>query len=175
MGQLLQLILDNLFKLWPCRIVDADAQGVKFLSNGKVALLLPGRHLFCPGFQRIEEIHTAYQQVDCGVQNMETADGVSVSFSFNVGYVIKDAALLRTKYYEFDATLRLIVRGMLGLIIHEHTYENLQRMLPEIAAKILTDLRNEVAGSGARIKDVRPDEFGKSRLYRFIGSGSPLA
>jgi regulator of protease activity HflC (stomatin/prohibitin superfamily) len=174
MGQLLQLLLDNLYKLWPLRIIDEDQQGLRFRADGSISLLLPGRHWFVPGLQRIEQVQVAYQQVECGVQNMETKDGVGVSFSFNVGFTIADAATQRVKFFDFDDTLRLIVRGKLGEIVHAHTYEELQTLLPEISKKILSALRQEVSGSGVRIKDVRPDEFGKSRLYRVIGGG-PLA
>jgi len=175
MGAFLQKILDNLYKLWPFRIVDADEQGLRFNPRGTITLLLPGFHWHCPGLQRIETMNVVYQQLDCGVQNMETKDGIGVSISFNVGYTVKDAARQVIQYYQFDHTLRLAARGYVGMLIHRYTYAELQQKLPDISRELLEELRKETARSGVLIKDVRPDEFGKSKIYRFIGSpfGAP--
>jgi hypothetical protein len=47
-GQLFQLVLDNLYKLWPVRIVDADEQGLRFKYGKHTSLLQPGVHWFVP-------------------------------------------------------------------------------------------------------------------------------
>lgn len=175
MGQLFQLILDNLYKLWPFRVVDADEQGLRFNPNGTISLLKPGFHVFLPGLQRIETLNVVYQQLDCGIQNMETKDGISVSISFNVGYTVANAAQQIIQYYNFDHTLKLLTRGRVGELIHCYTYVELQQRLLEISNELLSTLRKEMAGSGVRIKDVRADDFGKSKMYRFLTTSGEVS
>lgn len=172
MGQLLQILLDNLHKIWPIRVIDANQQGVRFDRGKNVTLLRPGVHWFIPGLQRIDKGHTIYQQLDCGLQSMQTKDDVSVTFSINVGYTVLDAAQVVTRFYNFDHTLQCIARGRLGEIVNATLYADLQQRLPEIARSMRLALRKEVRESGVRIKDVRLDEFAKTRQYRLLGGSA---
>ncbi len=176
MGQFLQLILDNLFKLWPVRIVDADQQGVRFSRGKYVKLLKPGIHLFFPGLQRLDIWETAYQEKDCGVQSLETLDGESVSFSINIGYSITDASLVATKFFEFDSTIRSIARGRLAMHVLTHTFDQLHKELPTTLREMRRFLRNETKrrGGGVSIKSVTLDEFVRAPQLRILSDPAPV-
>lgn len=173
-GSFLQLILDNLYRIWPIRVVDVDEQGVRYDRGRAAKLLLPGPHLFFPGLQRIEKYNVRYQEKDCGMQSMETKDGQAVVFSVNIGYTISDAALMATSFYDFDTTLKNIARGRMAQIVHETHFDDLQRLLSEIVLDMRRELRRLVGRKGVRIKRVQLDEFVRSRQYRVLGT-SPFS
>lgn len=172
-GSFLQLILDNLYRLWPIRVVDVDEQGVRHDRGREARLLLPGTHFFLPGLQRIEKYNVKYQENDCGLQSMETKDGQAVVFSLNIGYTISDAALMATSFYAFDSTLKNLARGRMAHIVHETAFADLQQLLPDIMLSLRRDLRRIVGRKGVRVKRVQLDEFVRSRQYRVL-SASPF-
>ena len=166
MGQLLQIVLDNLFKLWPVRIIDCDCQGVRFTLGNPGELLQPGWYLHCPGLQKIEEWSVEYQELDCATQSVETSDGVAVTFSANVGYTIEDAAAMRTKVQNFDGTLERSLRGCLAKAVARMEYGELSEKREKIARWTLRTLRRESAEWGVTIKRVRWTDFTRSEQQR---------
>jgi regulator of protease activity HflC (stomatin/prohibitin superfamily) len=173
MGQLFQLILDNLYKLWPVRIIRAHEQGVLLGRKGDAKLLLPGWHLFCPGLHQLERKVVAYQMADCDLQSCTTKDGVEVTVSLNLGYEIRDLALMWVKYEHFDTSLINKARGHVLEVIMATDYEVLTAEPAAIARKILAAVREDVRGTGIKLVDARLDQFVKARQYRFLG-GSHL-
>lgn len=169
MGQLFSLILEHLYALWPVRIIDADCQGVRFTFGKRVALLQPGLHYFCPGLQEIEKWVVVYQSLDCGLQALETKDGTAISLSINVDYEIRDAVLMRTKFQNFDATLKNIARGIIGEWIIGATYDDLKNRVDDLMTNLKTELARKVYGSGVKIKEVRRDVFTRARPYNLMG------
>jgi regulator of protease activity HflC (stomatin/prohibitin superfamily) len=174
MGELLQKIIDNLHALWPVRIVDADEQGVLRDRGKYLKLRQPGIHLFIPGLQKIDVFNVRHQEVDCGVQSMETKDGQAVSFSINVGYRITDAARMVLEFQYFDSTLRNLARGLMATAIQERTYADLQGKLPDLAKEVRRSLRRVVARGGIRVRTVRLDEFVQAPQLRLLGSSVVL-
>lgn len=105
MGDLFRQLAEWIKEFWPLRIIDAGNQGIKYKQDGTAICLQPGSHWFIPKLQRIEEFACQYQNVDCGIQNLTTKDGVKVTISLNVAYSIQDLALLHTTYQHFDTTI----------------------------------------------------------------------
>lgn len=171
MGQLAQIILDNLYKLWPLRSIDADCQGVRFTGK-HVALLPPGFHWFIPGLQRIEELAVAYQEIDCAIQTVETTDGISVSFSANCGYTVEDAAARRTKVHDFDSTLERMIRGHFADAVAENSYAGLMLKRKQLARSVKTELKKETSLWGVTIVRVRLTDFTRARPWRVFGLGA---
>lgn len=172
MQSFIQLILDKLHFLWPVRIIAIDQQGVR-RKRGEVAdLLLPGVHWHIPGLHTVDKIQVAHQDRDCGTQSVDTLDGVARTLSANVGYVIKDAAKMSTAYYDFDTTLRNLVRGMVAEIILNTSDTQLTASLPGIVRHIRRALRKEFGPNGVFIRYVKLDEFTKTRQYRLFGTSS---
>jgi erythrocyte band 7 integral membrane protein len=169
MGQFLQLILDNLFKLWPVRIIDPNQQGVLFDRGRDVKLLKPGVHWFFPGVQHIEVFMVAYQGIDLGQQTIETRDGISVTFSANVSYTITDASKVAVEIYNFDSTLRNVARGLLAKLMNAHPHEEIHAKLPHIQRVMRRVLRKQFRNMGVRIEEVLLDEFVRARAIRHLG------
>lgn len=166
MGQLLQIILDNLFKLWPIRVIDTDCQGVRFTLGDPAEKLEPGWYLHCPGLQKIEEWAVKYQELDCATQSVETRDGVSITFSANAGYTIEDAAKMRTEVHDFDSTLERSLRGCLAKAVAKMNHADLVEKREKIARWTLRSLRRETAAWGVTIKRVRWTDFTRSEQQR---------
>lgn len=158
MGQFFQLILDNLFKLWPIRIIDVDSQGVKF-SPKRVKVLYPGIHWFIPGFQQIEEWAVVYQEIDCQLQSIATIDNIFVTFSANCGYTINDASLMRSKVQHFDGTLERAVRSNLAEAVADSEYALTKRKRKSLCYAALKALREETKDWGVTIEKVRLTDF----------------
>lgn len=174
MGQLVQLILDNLYKLWPVRIIRANEQGVRLGHKGDAKLLLPGKHLFCPGLHQIERKVVSYQMTDCDLQSCTTKDGVEVTVSLNLGYEIRDLALMWVKYEHFDTSLINKARGHALEVIMATEHAVLSAEPAKIARAILAAVREDVRGTGIKLVDAQLDQFVKARQYRFLG-GSHLS
>lgn len=169
MGQLVQIILDNLYAIWPIRIVDADEQAVRFSFGKHVKLCQPGTHFFCPGLQKVEKYNVVYQSLDCGLQALETRDGIAISISINLDYTITDAARLRLAYQNVDFTLINIARGIVGEFVLAHSYDELKAESDSMTGLIRSRLRNTFSGSGLKIKEVRRDVFTRARPYNLLG------
>lgn len=170
MGQLFQAILDNLYKLWPYRIVDADCQGVRFTFGKKVEKLEAGGHWFFPGIQHVEEWAVKYQEIDCKVQSVETSCGEAVTFSANVGYTIEDVSLMRTEVHDFDLTLERATRGILGDMVAETDLKTLRTRRKKLAADVLKALKEETSGWGVTIRKVRMTDFTRAEQQRRFNS-----
>jgi regulator of protease activity HflC (stomatin/prohibitin superfamily) len=170
MGQLVQLILDNLFKLWPVRIIRAHEQGVKLGRKGDAKTMQPGLVWFIPGWHQIEKKVVVYQMCDCDLQSCVTKDGKEVTVSFNLGYRIMDLALMWVSYDHFDTSLINKARGHVLEIIMAAEYDVLMQDPARIARTILSSLREDIRGPGIKLVDARLDQFVKTRQYRILGS-----
>lgn len=171
MGQLFQLILDNLYKIWPVRIIDIDSQGVK-LSPKKVEKLDPGVHWFIPGWDEIEHWTVSYQEIDCMLQSVATSDNISVTFSANCGYTIQDASLMRTEVQHFDSTLERALRSNLAEAVADSEYVTTKRGRKKICYAALKALREETKNWGVTIEKVRLTDFVPAEQQRrFMSQG----
>lgn len=169
MGQLLQIVLDNLYKLWPVRIIDVDSQGVKLFPKG-VKLLHPGVHWFIPGIQEIEHWTVSYQEIDCQLQSISTTDNISVTFSANCGYTVQDASLMRTKVQHFDSTLERALRSNLAEAVSNSEYVLTKRARKKLCSEALRALREETKEWGVTIEKVRLTDFVPAEQMRRFNS-----
>lgn len=170
MGQLFQLILDNLFKLWPYRIIDVDCQGVRFIRKG-VELLQPGGHWFLPGFQYVEEHVVVYQELDCQTQSVETQDGESVTFSANIGYAVFDLVKARTGLHDHETTLERALRGHLAAAIADVDFAVSKRDRKKLCTAAKAALKPEATAWGIDVQQVRLTDFVKAQQQRrFMGN-----
>jgi len=168
-GDLFQKLLDNLKACWPIRVIESNQGGVKRSRGKKPKYLGPGVRWFIPGLESIEVVEIAYQEIDCGIQSMVSKDNVPVSFSTNVGYTISDASQMSESFYNFDTTLRNMVRGQMADAVMNNTYAELQANLPVVLKGVRRALRRSFARS-VRIKTVRLDEFVPSKQFRLLGA-----
>lgn len=169
MGQLFQLILDNLFKLWPVRIVDADEQGLRFRFGKKTDLLAPGVHWFFPGLMKIEKFCVTYQEIDCQVQTMDTVDDVCISFSANLGFIIHDVVKYRLGLHNTDDTIERRFRSILGDIVEDAKYDELRKARRKLADKAKRELIKQVESWGVTVQNASLTDFARVRAYRFFG------
>jgi regulator of protease activity HflC (stomatin/prohibitin superfamily) len=167
-GQLLQLILDNLYKLWPIRIIDADEQGLRF-HKGVPTLRQPGICWFIPGLQKVEKINVVYQEIDCEVQSMETTDGISISFSANAGFVVTNVVKYRLGVHDADATIERCLRGILGEIVETTQFADLRASRKRLADRAKRELIKQVEPWGVEVQKVRLTDFTRSKQYRLFG------
>lgn len=165
MGQLLQIVLDNLFKLWPYRIIDIDCNGLRFVRKG-TDILLPGGHWFFPGLQRIEEFSVVYQELDCLIQSIETKDGASVSFSANLGYVVTDIRKARCGLHHRDATLERALRGHLANVVADADFASSKRERKKLCTAAKAALKLEAEKWGVDVQIVRLTDFVKAQQQR---------
>lgn len=168
MGQLFQLVLDNLYKIWPYRIVDADEQALRFWLGKTVILLQPGGHWFVPGLSKIEKWTVTYQEIDCLVQSMETKDGISITFSANAGFVVTDVVKMRLGMHDFDATFERSLRGILGEIVETTTFADLRGSRSRLAARAKRQLAREMNPCGVEVRRVRLTDFVRTKQYRLF-------
>jgi Membrane protease subunits, stomatin/prohibitin homologs len=171
MGQLFQLILDNLHKLWPYRVVDADCQGIR-LYRGGMTLLQPGGHWFCPGLQKVEEWTVVYQNIDCGDQRLTTKDNTKVTLSCNLGYRVADLVKMRMQFQHFDTSLRNVARGIVYEVVTTHTYAELVADPAMIQKALVKGCRKELEGTGVRVLDAKLDQFVETRMYSIFNAPS---
>lgn len=169
MGQLFQLILDNLYKLWPVRIVDADEQGLRFKFGKQTCLLAPGVHWFVPGLMKIEKFCVTYQEIDCEVQTMDTSDNVCVSFSANTGFIIRDVVKYRLGLHSADSTIERRLRGILGDLVEDSAYADLRKARRKIADKAKRELIKQVQEWGVEVVNTSLTDFAKTKAYRLFG------
>jgi regulator of protease activity HflC (stomatin/prohibitin superfamily) len=170
MGQLVQLILDNLFKLWPVRMIRAHEMGVRLGRKGDSKNLNPGIRFFCPGLHEIHKKVVVYQMTDCDLQSCTTLDGMEITVSLSLGYRIHDLALMWISYDHFDTTLINKARGHALEVIMATTFADLCLEPAKIARLILSALREDIRGTGVKLVDARLDQFVKTRQYRILGS-----
>lgn len=112
--------------------------------------------------------------MDCGTQPLETRDGIAISLSINVDYVIRDAVLMRTRFYNFDQTLRNIARGIIGEWVLQHTYADLKDRTDSMMAELTDRLKKEVYGSGVKIEGCRRDVFTRAKALNLMGLAGSL-
>jgi regulator of protease activity HflC (stomatin/prohibitin superfamily) len=173
-GQLLQLVLDNLYSLWPIRIIDKGSQGVLWKHDGTARTLQPGTHFLIPKLWRIEEVDVQYQNIDTGTQGLTTKDGVAVSLSMNVGYSIADSAKLYTSFQHWDTSLVNKARGYLAEEVPLKTWNQLYKNPADVAATVLDRLQEDVGEENGcvLIEDVTVDQAVKSDAYRLFTTGN---
>lgn len=169
MGQLFQLIIDNLYKLWPVRIVDADEQGLRFRFGKKTDLLPPGVHWFVPGLMKIEKFCVTYQEIDCEVQTLDTADNICTSFSANMGYIIRDVVQYRLGLHSADSTMERRLRGILGELVEESDYIDLRKSRRKIADRAKKEIIKQVEPWGVEVVNVSLTDFARTKAYRLFG------
>lgn len=139
-------------------------------SIGKnVSRLEPGLHFFFPGLQEIEKWVVVQQSLDCGTQPLETRDGVPISLSVNLDYEIRDAVLMRTKFQNFDVTLRNIARGIIGEWVITRTYADIASAVEDMPGSVREAIAKKVSGSGVKIHVVRRDVFTRAKPYNLLG------
>jgi hypothetical protein len=105
---------------------------------------------------------------------LETRDGIAISLSINVDYVIRDAVLMQTKFYNFDQTLRNIARGIIGEWVLQHAYADLKDRTDSMMAELTDKLKKEVYGSGVKIEGCRRDVFTRAKALNLMGLAGSL-
>lgn len=162
-------MLDNLYKLWPVRIVDADEQGLRFKFGKQTCLLAPGVHWFVPGLMKIEKFCVTYQEIDCEVQTMDTTDNVCVSFSANLGFIINDVVKYRLGLHSADSTIERRFRSIMGDLVEESTYADLRKSRRKMADRAKRELIKQVAEWGVTVVNTSLTDFAKTKAYRLFG------
>lgn len=169
MAGFLQTVLDNLHKIWPVRIIDADCQGVLFVLGRWTFLLSPGPYLFIPGLMRIEERVVVYQEMDCQLQSMVTKDNVETCFSGNVGYIIKDARKASTLVEDVDQTLERASRAHLADVVNQNNYDDIRKNIKKAGRIARNNLAREARVWGVDIVRVRFSDFVRCKQWRMFG------
>ena len=158
MGDLFRQLAEWVKEFWPVRIIDAGNQGVLYRQDGTARCLQPGTHFFIPKLQRIEEFACQYQNVDCGIQNLTTKDGVNVTLSLNVAYSIQELALLHTTYQHFDTTVVNDARGHAAEQVTQSTWEEIIEDTLGFAEELQEALQDDV-GEVITVEKVTLDQI----------------
>ncbi len=175
MGDFFQLLLDNLRDFWPIRIINAGHQGVLWKHDGTATLVEPGWKWVWPKIWTVDEVAAQYQNIDCGVQNLTTKDGVQISISLNVAYSIVDAAALYTGYQHFDTTVVNDARGHAAEIIVQSTWDELLDDPIGVQHEIEQALQEDVGEGVVDIQKVTLDQLARPTPISLIGLDKGLS
>lgn len=170
MGNFLMWLVQLLWEyLFPVKTIPTGKRGARWWF-GKICKkdLAPGVYMYVPYFHRIEDCWACYQEVDTLTQHLTTKDGVSVTFSANVGFTVFDAALWWTKIYNFDTTVERKIRKVLFTALLYLDYEDVRATLPVLVGLIHKQLQEHVSQWGVNIVEVGFTDFAKTKVYRLI-------
>lgn len=169
MGQFLQILL-NLIRdylvIW--RVVYQGQLGIRWTLGKHTKNLKPGFYFFCPIIQRIETSWACYQEVDTITQSFTTKDGMCVTISANVGYVIYNAAKYHTEVFNFESTIERKIRKVLFKVLHVLDYNEIRTSLPALAEVLRDEIHGASTNWGVRIVEVGMTDFVLAPAYRVL-------
>jgi regulator of protease activity HflC (stomatin/prohibitin superfamily) len=154
--------------LIPVAVVFKGQQGVRWTWGRWVKALQPGIYVYVPFIQRVETTWVCYQEVDTLIQQFTTTDGVTISASANVGYVIKDAAAWATKVYAFDSTVERAIRRIIFRACFALTYEEVRESIPALTETIFDEIQAKVDPWGVEILEVGFSDLARTKVIRLL-------
>lgn len=169
MGEFFLQLWGHIKELKSVEIIDTDEQGVRWRSGHPEWLKKAGWYLYVPFFWRVETFNVMYQELDCQTQSILTADGQSVTFSINVGYVIPNAFKMRTRVQDFDSTLERAARGHAAEVVNGSDLGALKEDLGLISEEVKKALQAQTKGWGVKIESVKLTDFVPAKQYRMFG------
>lgn len=126
MGDILQVILDNLAILAPWFLITAPDTGVIF-RFGKVRKTVgPGFHWRIPFVDHLKDQSSVIQFLLLPVQTVETKDNQAICFSLRIGYIIEDPIAYFTQVTDFEEGAESIVQIEAGKRVREFLYDALK-------------------------------------------------
>jgi regulator of protease activity HflC (stomatin/prohibitin superfamily) len=170
MDSIVSFLRENLYSLWPLRVIDKGNQGILWRHDGTVKLLQPGWHFFWPRIWRVSEHDSEYQNTDTGTQGLTTKDDAAITISMNIGYSIADVSKLYTQYQHFDTSLINKARGYAAECIPLSTWKDIYTNPEKIAQEVLDRLQDDLGEESGcvLIEDVVLDQLVKAPALRLF-------
>ena len=172
LGELLALIWDSLYGLWPVRIVQDWQQGVRMLNGQARATLTStngirgtGLHMFVPLFGDLIQEDCNIAVVETSLQTVDTKDGIAATFSIGVKYRIRDLKASYQKVHDHEDTLLEQVRSTAANIVRELLWEDMNDLLgPELDQQI----KKNMHGWGVDVIQCAPINLTNAQAIRLI-------
>lgn len=169
MAEVLRLIFTFLSEdVLPWTFVYPDEQAVRYTRGKKAKLLMPGIRWHLPGYQKMEKYIVSYQEVDCQVQYAETADGKTISFSANVGFVVLNAMKKAINVENFDLSLERAARRHLFKAVLARTWAEIKDQVEEIETTGRKGLNKQTLDWGTQIKVVGITDLAETPVFRVV-------
>ncbi len=100
--------------------------GWRFHRELNTVAVGPGLVLWWPIFCKLQTFPTARQGCTLRVQNLTTADDVTIQLKALVVFCVEDVLALLTTTWEPDETIEEIALGVFGRIVAGHTWKDLK-------------------------------------------------
>jgi regulator of protease activity HflC (stomatin/prohibitin superfamily) len=175
-GELLSVLGERLYGLWPLRVVTDWEQGVRVFSGRATRLLTStngffgsGIHWFCPLLGSIVVEDVATRVVETDLQTVVTADGRQATSSLGVRFRIKDLRAVYLKVHDYEDTVLEQTRSSSGRIVASLPFAELrERLGPEVKAEVKARMR----GWGIEIEEVSPVNLIAAQTLRLLQDSS---
>jgi regulator of protease activity HflC (stomatin/prohibitin superfamily) len=167
---LVDALLNNLQALVPVKVVYSYEQGVKFRRGVDIEQLEAGWHWYWPFVEHIELVNIQEEGVDLPLQTVTTKDGVEVTFSANVFFVVKSARLAFLGVQDLDHWISRRSASHLHRKVREWEYAELVSHQKDLETSLKETLSTRLKKYGVEIVSVELTDFVRTRAYRLLQS-----
>ena len=165
LSELIAIVGEYLWNLWPLRIVNAWEQGVRMRNGHITAVLPPGLHWFWPIIGEIKGWDVMLDVNTVANQTVETADGIVAVFSLTASYRVADLQLLFESIVDHEHTILNQVSSSAAGLVATMAYDEIATELPEA---VYHDLVDRFAGWGVTLEGVGIFNLCSARAFRLF-------
>lgn len=173
MNTFFRWLLDNLYALWPVRVLQPWELGLRTFAGRPGRLhLRPGVHLFVPGLGRIQRVLAAIRWIETPYQTVTTENGQAWTFALAIGYRIFDArALCLQLENDVDSALNLIQATAADEI--RATAGEYRATTDYLEARVMATASQKLLSWGIMLEGVRLTSLACVRTIRLITDSAP--
>ena len=170
-GNILSVVLENLSKLLPLRMVYSYQQGLRWTLGRPGQNLGPGWKFFLPLIESMDVIDLTVGSIDLHPQVIRTHDNKSCVIRSGLEYRIENARTYFLKIQDNDAvpTVRIVARGYIASQLSRHDYSEIWNNKEAIEASLTEKLLKKLTDWGIVPIRVHIGEFSEVRSHRFFG------
>lgn len=174
MGNIVELILQNLAELLPFQVIYSYERGVRWTLGRNPIELTPGFHWRIWGIHRIETVEAVDQYLEIPVQSVMTQDDKPVSFAVVIGFRVKDPVKHYCEVVDFHEATIALASGHLAKRVREQSYEELRASLDQLEKSLTGTLETRVSKWGTDIISVGFKDFALVKHQWRIWGLSPV-
>lgn len=165
----------NLSALIPIKIIRSYERGVEY-RKGIVGRqqLDPGWYWKWPWFREIEDVPVNLQWIDLPFQRLVTADGKTVTCSYNLGFEIYDAVIWHNDVQDAEETLINLARPVIVDVVTGYEYETLTSRITAMSRLVRAHLNGEVGYLGGKLVGGGFTDFTEAHAYTFMSDGNEV-
>ena len=171
-AEILALLGERIYGLWPVRLVADWEQGVRIVFGNIKSTLTStngiggrGVHFFWPFISMIITEDCNIVVVETALQTVSTKDAKEATFSMGVKYRIRDLKLVYAKIHDQEETVLEQVRSTAGLVARSIRWEELpDKFGPTVEAEV----KKKMHGWGIEIIEISPINLIDAQAIRLI-------